>query len=196
MPPLHKTAANGTLPTEHTKLTTETSGPTSGPSILASVGLVEKKNAFQNELGTHAANAPAMSSPRAISTHTEAQSITKKLLTAVNPLRLKSREKKDPPETLISMAACPYIRPITTFSDWVLALSTSLGVRVNRKSTPMKITIRMPPRNSAAVNCHPSRTIKIIPSSITRLVEASSNAIAETKLAPFWKMERARATAA
>src|ERR1700693_2505915 len=112
MPPLHKTAAKGTLPTEQTKLKIDTNGPTSGPSILAMVGLLEKKNAFQNELGTQAAKAPAMSSPSTISTHTEAQSITKKLLTAVNPLRLKSREKKDPPETLISMAACPSILPI------------------------------------------------------------------------------------
>src|SRR6266566_3026996 len=64
IPPLHKTAAKGTLPTEQTKLTIATKGPTSGPSILAIVGLLEKKNAFQNELGTHAAKAPAMSSPK------------------------------------------------------------------------------------------------------------------------------------
>src|SRR5579859_2625852 len=196
MPPLHRTAANGTLPTEQTKLTTETSGPTRGPSILASVGLLEKKNAFQNELGTQAARAPAMSSPSTISTHTEAQSITKKLLTAVNPLRLNSREKKEPPDTLISIAACPSILPVSPFSACSFALCTSFGVKVKRKSTAMKITIKRPPTNSAAVNCHPIRTIKIIPSSITRLVEASSNAIAETKLAPFWKMERASATAA
>src|SRR2546421_6439823 len=107
MPPLHKTAAKGTLPTEQTKLKTATSGP----SILAMVGLFEKKNAFQNELGTQAASAPAMSSPSAISTHTDAQSITKKLLTAVNPLGLNSREKNEPPETLISIAACPSILP-------------------------------------------------------------------------------------
>src|SRR6266446_8569448 len=105
IPPLHKTAAKGTLPTEQTKLTIATKGPTSGPSILAIVGLLEKKNAFQNELGTHAANAPAMSSPSRISTHTEAESITKKLLTAVNPLRLTSRERNEPPDTLMSMAA-------------------------------------------------------------------------------------------
>src|SRR5579864_6999549 len=107
IPPLHRTAANGTLPTEQTKLKIATKGPTSGPSILATLVLLEKKNAFQNELGTQAANAPAMSSPRTISTHTEAQSITKKLLTAVNPLWLNSREKKEPPDTLISIAACP-----------------------------------------------------------------------------------------
>src|SRR2546425_1439613 len=73
-PPLHNTAANGTLPTEHTKLTMATSGPTNGPSIFASVGLLVKKNARQKESGTHAASAPAMSSPSTISTHTEAQS--------------------------------------------------------------------------------------------------------------------------
>src|ERR1700686_2258800 len=116
IPPLQRTAAKGTLPTEHTKLKIDTSGPTSGPSILATVGLLEKKNAFQNELGTHAANAPAMMSPSRISTHTEAQSITKKLLTAVNPLPLNRREKNEPPDTLISMAACPSILPVNPFS--------------------------------------------------------------------------------
>src|SRR5438105_15693497 len=132
MPPLHRTAANGTLPTEQTKLKIATSGPTSGHSILAMVGLLEKKNAFQNELGTHAANAPAMSSPSRISTHTDAQSITKKLLTAVNPLGLNSREKHEPPETLISIAACPYILPINPFSACTLAICTSFGVKVKR----------------------------------------------------------------
>src|SRR5205085_6606257 len=100
IPPLHNTAASGTLPTEHTKLTIATRGPTSGPSIFASVGLLVKKNACQKEFGTHVANAPAISSPITISTHTEAQSITKYWLTAVNPLPLNSREKNDPPETL------------------------------------------------------------------------------------------------
>src|SRR2546427_11707439 len=83
IPPLQRTAANGTLPIEQTKLTIATNGPTRGPTIFAIVGLLEKKNAFQNESGTQAANAPAMSSPSAISTQTEAQSITKTLLTAV-----------------------------------------------------------------------------------------------------------------
>src|SRR6266700_3632646 len=77
IPPLQSTAASGTLPTEQTKLTPATSGPTSGPSILASVGLLERKKACQNDSGTQAANAPAMSKPSTISTQTEAQSITK-----------------------------------------------------------------------------------------------------------------------
>src|ERR1700688_4282491 len=77
MPPRQSTAAKGTLPTEQTKLMMATSGPTSGPSILASVGLLVKKKVRQNESGTHTANAPAMSSPSAISTQTAAQSMTK-----------------------------------------------------------------------------------------------------------------------
>src|SRR5579864_2544421 len=77
MPPRQSTAASGTLPTEQTKLTIATNGPTNGPSILARVGLLERKKARQKESGTQAANAPAMSKPSTISTHTEAQSITK-----------------------------------------------------------------------------------------------------------------------
>ena len=77
MPPFHKTAASGTLPTEQTKLKMATSGPTSGPSIFASVGLLERKKACQNESGTQAAKAPAISNPTTISTQTETQSMTK-----------------------------------------------------------------------------------------------------------------------
>src|SRR6266851_9671621 len=135
IPPFQSTAANGTLPTEQTKLTRATNGPTRGPSILASVGLLVKKKARQKESGTHAANAPAMSSPSRISTHTEAQSITKKLLTAVNPLPLNSREKNEPPDTLISIAACPSILPANPFSACAFAISTSFDVKVKRKIT-------------------------------------------------------------
>src|SRR5712692_8725148 len=54
IPPFQSTAANGILPTEHTKLTIATNGPTSGPSIFASVGLLLKKKARQKESGTQA----------------------------------------------------------------------------------------------------------------------------------------------
>src|SRR3974390_1777722 len=53
-----------------------------------------------------------------------------------------------------------------------------------------------PPTNSAAVNCQPIRRARMMPSSMTRLVEAISNAMAEVKLAPFRNKERAKATAA
>src|ERR1700677_5328855 len=53
-----------------------------------------------------------------------------------------------------------------------------------------------PPANSASVNCQPMSSARMIPSSITRLVEAISNAIAAVKLAPLRNSERANATAA
>src|SRR5205823_1107186 len=53
-----------------------------------------------------------------------------------------------------------------------------------------------PPTSSASANCHPIKTMSRIPSSITRLVEANSNAIAAEKSAPFRKIARASATAA
>jgi hypothetical protein len=54
----------------------------------------------------------------------------------------------------------------------------------------------VPPTNSPRVNCQPSMMAMMIPSSITRLVEANSKTMAAVKLAPLRKMERARATAA
>jgi hypothetical protein len=77
MPPFHKTAAKGTLPIEHTNETTATIGPTSGPQRVESTGSSVRKNACQNEFGTHAAKAPARSRPTTISFHMEAQSMTK-----------------------------------------------------------------------------------------------------------------------
>ena len=53
-----------------------------------------------------------------------------------------------------------------------------------------------PPVNSARVNCQPMSRARITPSSITRLVEAISNAIAAVKPAPFRNSDRASATAA
>ena len=53
-----------------------------------------------------------------------------------------------------------------------------------------------PPTNSAAVKCQPSKNAMMIPSSITRLVEAISKTMTAVKSAPLRKRARARATAA
>ncbi len=53
-----------------------------------------------------------------------------------------------------------------------------------------------PPTNSPTVNSQPISSAKMIPSPITRLVEATSNAMAEVKLAPLRNSDRAKATAA
>jgi hypothetical protein len=56
--------------------------------------------------------------------------------------------------------------------------------------------IKGPPTNSARVNCHPMSSAKMMPSSTTRFVEATSKAMAAVKLAPLRNSDRARATAA
>ena len=53
-----------------------------------------------------------------------------------------------------------------------------------------------PPTNSATVNCQPISRARMMPSSMTRLVEAISKAIAAVKLAPLRNSDRASATAA
>ena len=83
IPPIHSTAASGTLPNEQTKLSIEMTGPISGPQSLAASGWPVRNRCCQNELGTHAATAPAISRPTTMSRITAAHSITKMWLTEV-----------------------------------------------------------------------------------------------------------------
>src|SRR5215217_6825081 len=53
-----------------------------------------------------------------------------------------------------------------------------------------------PPTNSPRVNSQPRRMAMMIPSSMTRLVEANSKTIAAVKSAPLRKIDLARATEA
>jgi hypothetical protein len=132
----------------------------------------------------------------ATSTHTDAQSITKYWLVAVNPSGDRSRDQTEPPVTAMSIPAWPSMRPARPRLAWARASSTRQGRRVARNSSARKTIIRGPPRNSARVNCQPSRTAMMMPSSMTRLAEANWNAIAAVKLAPLRKIDRASATAA
>ena len=77
IPPFHKTAASGTFPIEHTNETTATTGPINGPHIVARVGCDVRKKSCQKLSGTHAAIAPAIRRPSAMSRQIESQSITK-----------------------------------------------------------------------------------------------------------------------
>ena len=49
IPPFHSTAASGTLPIEHTKLSRLTTGPMSGPHTFDSTGWPTKKKCRQND---------------------------------------------------------------------------------------------------------------------------------------------------
>src|SRR5438876_1051759 len=63
MPPFQSTAASGTLPIEQTKESIATTGPISGPQRFATSGWLVRKSDRHHESGTHAASAPAISSP-------------------------------------------------------------------------------------------------------------------------------------
>ena len=84
------------------------------------------------------------------------------------------------------------MRPARPFSACLRAAATSLGVRNRRKIMASRMIIIGPPTNSAAVNCQPISTARIMPSSMTRLVLAISKAMAAVKSAPLRKMERAK----
>jgi hypothetical protein len=104
--------------------------------------------------------------------------------------------KKGPSVTDMSISACPSIEPTKPLSACLLAASRSLGPRKARNSSTSSTIMMGPPTNSPRVNSHPRRIAMMIPSSMTRLVEANSKTIAAVKSAPLRKIERARATAA
>src|ERR1700755_1546032 len=62
-PPFHRTTASGTLPTEQTNDTIATTGPISGPQILAASGCPALKNARHNAAAPTARGGPAARTP-------------------------------------------------------------------------------------------------------------------------------------
>jgi hypothetical protein len=83
IPPFHSTAASGALPIEQTKLSSEMTGPMTGPHSWAASGWPVRNSCRQKLAGTQAATAPAISRPAMMSRMTAAHSITKMRLTAV-----------------------------------------------------------------------------------------------------------------
>ena len=197
IPPFHSTTASGTLPIEQTNEMTATTGPISGPQTLAASGCPVKKNARQKLSGTQAAIAPATSSPITRSLTIAAHSMTNTRLTDVNPSPDSSRRANEPSRwTDMSIAACPSIDPASPRSACSRARASSRPRRNRRNSTARNTIISGPPVNSARVNCQPISSARITPSSMTRLVEAISKAIAAVKSAPLRNSARASATAA
>lgn len=128
---------------------------------------------------------------------TDAQSMTKYCDTLVSPgLENSRRQKPWSPCTDMSMAAWPSIAPARPLSACSRAASTIFPRTQSRNPRAMRMIISGPPTNSAAVNCQPMTNARIRPSSTTRFVEATSNAMADDRLAPLRKSARARATAA
>ena len=197
IPPFHSTPASGTLPIEQTKLSTEMTGPMTGPHSRAASGWPVRNRCCQKTSGTQAATAPAISSPAAMSRMTAAHSITKMWLTEVYPSRLASRRHQGPAAVmLMSIAACPSMDPAAPRSACWRAAWMRRPRTNSRNATATATIMTGPPVNSARVNCQPSSSAKMTPSSMTRLVLAISNAIAAVKLAPRRTSDRASATAA
>ena len=197
MPPFHSTTASGTFPTEQTKLSIEMTGPINGPQNSFRVGLLVRKNACHQLLGTQAASAPAIRNPTPMSTYSAFRSMKNECEMAVKARGEKSRERNGPSVIDMSMSAwASWVEPKTPRSAWRLASSTMRRLKVTLKRIQMITAMRRPPANSAATNCQPRRISRTSPSSKTRLVEANSKMIALTKLAPLRKSARARATAA
>jgi hypothetical protein len=155
-----------------------------------------QEEALPEARGTQAASAPAISSPPVMSFQTEAQSITKEWLMAVNPGGEVIRDQMDPLVRDMSMAAWPSITPTRPLSACSRAACTSGGFSRARNRRASSTIMSGPPTNSAAVNCQPSSTARMMPSSMTRLVEANWKAIALVKSAPLRNTDRAIATAA
>src|SRR6266496_5527890 len=170
IPPFQSTAASGTLPIEQTNETTETAGPTSGPHTFDQTVWSVRNTSRSQDSGTQAANAPAMSSPPAMSRQTAAQSMAKYPAVEVKPAGLDSRRHSDPPSwTDMSIAACPSIDPASPRSAWRRAACTTLSRMNTRNATASSRIISGPPTNSASVNRQPSRSAMMMPSSTTRL---------------------------
>src|SRR6202050_1608814 len=91
IPPFHSTAASGTLPIEQTKLSSEMTGPITGPQSFAPSGCPARNRCRQALSGTQAPTAPAISKPAATSLITAAHSITKMGLTEGNPSLLSNQ---------------------------------------------------------------------------------------------------------
>lgn len=117
--------------------------------------------------------------------------------TEVKPWQDRSRRQNEPSSWIdMSIAAWPSIDPASPRSACARAASTSRERTKTRNRTASATIISGPPTNSAAVNCHPVSSARMLPNSTTRLVEPLSKAIAAVKLAPLRNSDRARATAA
>ncbi len=156
MPPFHSTAASGTLPIEQTKLSTEMTGPMTGPHSLPASGSPVRNRCCQNVSGTQAPIAPAISRPTATSRITAAHSITKMWLTDVYPSRLISRSHRPPPDwMLMSIAAWPSMDPAIPLPACSRAAWMSRFRTNSRNATAISTIMIGPPMNSARVNCQP-----------------------------------------
>jgi hypothetical protein len=180
------------FPTEQTKVRKATTGPRSTFSIVCTgPGASVRKSALKNPIGRRATK-PAMTKPPRISFQSISQSPRKLWATSDQaPTEVKrSRQERASEPTMW----CWW--PVSAAIACSRASSSTRRVISQRMPAHMETMRKIPPTNSARVNCQPRKIQRTIPISKTRFVEANWNAIAAAKLAPFWKRDLEIATAA
>ncbi len=134
---------------------------------------------------------PAMRKPALISFQSICQSPRKLCATSDHASREVSRSRHDLAE---AADACWW--PAAAACAWTRASASSFRVMKSRTPSHIIAIRKIPPTNSASVNCQPMKIQRTIPISKTRFVEANWKTIAVAKLAPFSNIERAIAVAA
>src|SRR5579884_2106334 len=191
MPPDHRTAASGTLPTEQTKLRTATAGPSTTFSIVRSGWLALWMKRPPKKPLPRSPMKPASRNPAPISFHSIAQSLRKLCATSDHASIEVSRSRRGASR----VAGACWCR-ICACSACSRACCSSRRETNSRRSRIATTISTRPPANSARVNCQPISTHSTIPSSNTRFVEANWKASAEAAEAPLANSDLAIAIAA
>ena len=134
---------------------------------------------------------PAIRNPAPISFQSISQSPRKLCATSDQASTDLSRSRQLPADAA-EVCWCP----AAAASAWVRASASSFLVMKSRVPSHISAMRKIPPTNSASVNCQPMKIQRTIPISNTRFVDANWKTIAVAKLAPFWNIERAIAVAA
>ena len=175
IPPAHKTAASGTLPTEHTNESAATTGPST--TLSSRRGVAEecvRNSRLKNDIG-RSATKPAITKPAVISFHSISQS-PRKLCATSDHASIEVRRSR---HVISSVPALWCWWPASACSAWTRASASARRETNRRIAAHISAIKKIPPTNSASVNCQPRKIHMTIPISNTRFVDANWNAIAE-----------------
>ena len=179
MPPFHSTAASGTLPIEQTKLTHRDQRSDERPPDLRQRRVVLEEQPLPERVG-HPGGERAGDQQAADDVAPDGGPVHHEVVAvAVNPSGERRRCQTEPARsTLMSISAWPSIDPPRPLSACSRASSTSRWVRKSGTARRAGRSSSGRRRTRPSVNCQPSSSARMMPSSMTRFVEANSNAIA------------------
>ena len=194
MPPFHSTAASGTLPIEQTKRDDRHDGPDQRSPERGGQRVAGEEERLPERVGHPGGDGAGDQQPDDQVRRIAAHSMTNTWLTEVKPCG----GQQPPPERALAPGwTCPSRRGPP--SNRRCPGRPAPGRRRGAGRAGTAGTAAPGPRSSSgrrrtrpAVNCQPISSARMMPSSITRLVEAISNAIAAVKLAPLRNSDRAK----